>query len=172
LVFLHRKKVSSFPDRWYIPVALLAAIIINIPPLAYNRFGYDSDGQKCLYRELNTKETQMWKLVTFLVPISLSLTYCTSILLTVICKLIFEHRKLVEAVHTRSNTTLTAKARRQKILLLKLIGRIAMYAAIPLVNVTGIVVEYVWTLLHVNQDVPLWMVYWAIIGSCLPGWLP
>ncbi|CAG8494048.1 986_t:CDS:2 [Acaulospora colombiana] len=169
VVFLHRRKVSSFSDRWYIPVALMVAIIINIPPLVYDRFGYDSNEQKCLYRGLNTKETQMWVLWTFLVPISFALIYCTTVLVIVMCKLIFEHRKLVEAVHIHSNATLTVKAKRKKIILLKLVGRIVMYAAVPLVNVTGIVVEYVWMIAHANQNVPLWIIYWAIVGSCLPG---
>ncbi|CAG8437810.1 7776_t:CDS:2 [Diversispora eburnea] len=169
ILFLHRKKVSTFPNKWYTPLAFLIVSAINIPPLVYNRFGYDSFGQHCLYRNPNARETQIWKIVTFIIPVSLTLIYCTIVFIFVICKIIFEHRKLAEVVHSQSTSSLTAKARRQKKLLLKLVSRIAMYALIPLLNITGIVVSYSWVTIHKNELLPLWLSYWGIIGSCLPG---
>ncbi|CAG8559389.1 2190_t:CDS:2 [Dentiscutata erythropus] len=170
VVFLHRKKVSSFSDRWYIPVAFFTSFAINILPLIYHRFGYDTEGKQCLYRDPGGDGTLKWRLFTFVIPVSFSMLYCTSVLIVVIMKLIFEHRKLVDAVHTqKSNTTLTAKNKRQKLLLLKLVSRISLYAAIPLLNVSGIVVEY--TMLSINKQLrlPPPITYWAVIGSCLPG---
>ncbi|KAF0456435.1 hypothetical protein F8M41_001373 [Gigaspora margarita] len=170
VVFLHRKKVSAFSDRWYLPVAFFGSFAINVPPLIYKIFGYDYEGKECLYRDPNGDATQMWKIITFIIPVSLSMLYCTSVLIVVIMKLIFEHRKLADAVHTqKSNATLTAKTRRQKLLLLKLVSRISLYAAIPLLNVSGIIVEYTWLSIHKTLHVPPPLVYWAVIGSCLPG---
>src|SRR5947199_5491951 len=65
MVFLHRKKVSSFSDRWYVPAALFLALATNIPPLAYHRFGFDPDAKECLYRNKFTKETSWWRLGSF-----------------------------------------------------------------------------------------------------------
>ncbi|CAG8490640.1 3348_t:CDS:2 [Acaulospora morrowiae] len=171
VVFLHRRKVSSFSDRWYIPVAILSAGIINLPPLLYNRFGFDADGLECLYRDAQSVATQWWKVGTFLIPLALSMIYCTLVLATVVCKLIFEHRKLAGAIHTQSRATLSAKARKQKILLLKLVSRISLYAAIPLINISGIIVEYVYNSFNRDKKAPLPLTYWAIIGSCLPGFI-
>ncbi|CAI2190679.1 19442_t:CDS:2, partial [Funneliformis geosporum] len=170
IVFLHRKKVSSFSDRWYIPVAFLMAIFINLLPLMFHKFGYDPDTRDCIYRHMYKRETKWWKFVTFLIPISISMIYCTTVLTIVVCKLVFEHRQLAEAIHSQNSVTLSAK-RRHKLLLLKLVGRIALYAAIPLLTVCGIVVEYVWISIHANSenDVPMPLTYWAIVGSCLPG---
>ncbi|CAG8562216.1 11997_t:CDS:2 [Funneliformis caledonium] len=170
IVFLHRKKVSSFSDRWYIPVAFLMAIFINILPLVYHKFGYDPDTRDCIYRHMYDRDTKWWKFATFLIPVSISMIYCTTVLTIVVCKLVFEHRQLAEAIHSQNSVTLSAK-RRHKLLLLKLVGRIALYAAIPLLTVCGIVVEYVWISLHANSenDVPMALNYWAIVGSCLPG---
>ncbi|CAH1757174.1 18821_t:CDS:2 [Entrophospora sp. SA101] len=171
IVFLHRKKVSSFSDRWYIPVAVLLASIINVPPLIYKVFGYDTDARECLYRNSFSEETKWWKFATFFVPITISMVYCTVVLMVVVCKLIFEHRKLAEVITTsKSNTTLTAKARDKKILLLKLVSRIALYSIIPLLSVSGIVVLTMYS--SINKDLksePLPLILWSIIGSCLPG---
>ncbi|CAG8498238.1 11869_t:CDS:2 [Scutellospora calospora] len=169
LVFLHRKKVTVFSDRWYIPVAFFTAFIINIPPLIYNQFGFD--GHSCLYRDPFGDKTQIWKLATFIIPVSFSMIYCTLVLAIVIMKLIFEHRKLADAVQTKktNNTTLNAKTKRQKLLLLKLVSRISLYAAIPLVNISGIVVEYTWLFIHRSATIPPPVSYWAVIGSCLPA---
>ncbi|CAG8440025.1 6872_t:CDS:2 [Diversispora eburnea] len=171
VVFLHRKKVSSFSDRWYLPVALIAAIVINLPPLIYNRFGFDVKGFQCLYRDSRSVASEWWKFATFMVPITLAMIYCTLVLAVVVCKLIFEHRKLAEAIQTQSSVTLTAKARRQKILLLKLVSRISLYAAIPLINISGIIVEYSYHIFSGHKNTPKPLHYWAIIGSCLPAFL-
>ena len=170
IVFLHRKKVPSFSDRWYIPVAIFMALVTNIPPLAFNRFGFDSDTNDCLYRNGLSSETAWWKFGSFLVPVALSMIYCTVVLIIVVCKLVFEHRQLAEAIHSQSSATLSAKARRQKLLLLKLVSRISLYAAIPILTVCGIVVEYGWRSIHgKNIRTPKPLVFWAIIGTCLPG---
>src|SRR2546421_11107933 len=129
--------MKRFSDKWYIPIAFLAALIINIPPLVYNRFGFDDVGE-CLYRDYELDSTEWWKTATFTIPISLSMIYCTIVLGIVVCKLIFEHRKLAEAIPTtKSNSTLTERARYKKLLLLKLVSRISLYALIPLLTVTG-----------------------------------
>ncbi|CAB4378530.1 unnamed protein product [Rhizophagus irregularis] len=172
IVFLHSKKVSSFSDRWYIPAALLMALATNIPPLVYNRFGYDSDTRTCIYRNTFSKETNWWRLATFIIPVASSMIYCTTVLVIVVCKLIFEHRQLVEAIPSQSSATLSAKAKRQKLLLLKLVSRISLYAAIPLLTVCGIIVNYTWNSIHGNHknySPPKPLIYWSTIGTCLPG---
>jgi hypothetical protein len=172
IVFLHSKKVSSFSDRWYVPAALLMALATNIPPLVYNRFGYDTDTKFCIYRNMFSRETTWWRLATFIIPVASSMIYCTTVLVIVVCKLIFEHRQLVEAIPSQSSATLSAKAKRQKLLLLKLVSRISLYAAIPLLTVCGIIVDYTWITLHgnlKNDSPPKPIVYWSTIGTCLPG---
>jgi hypothetical protein len=169
IVFLHRKKVSSFSDRWYIPIAFLMALATNIPPLAYHRFGFDSKNIECLYRDSFSVETTYWKIGTFLIPVALSMIYCTVVLAIVVCKLIFEHRQLIEAIHSNNSATLTAK-KRKKLLLLKLVSRISLYAAIPLLTVCGIVVVYIWSATNPGvRNLPVPLLFWSTIGSCLPG---
>ncbi|RIA95650.1 hypothetical protein C1645_816345 [Glomus cerebriforme] len=170
IVFLHRKKVSSFSDRWYIPTAFFMALAINIPPLVFKRFGFDPIAKSCIYRDMYSEETNWWRITTFVIPVALSMIYCTLVLTIVVCKLIFEHRQLVEAIHSQSSATLSAKARRQKLLLLKLVSRISLYAAIPLLTVCGIIVDYIWTTIYgLKVDTPRPIVFWSTGGTCLPG---
>ncbi|CAJ0751328.1 23139_t:CDS:10 [Entrophospora sp. SA101] len=171
VVFLHRRKVSRFSDRWYVPVAFLTALIINIPPLVYNRFGFDIDVIDCLYREGYSEATRWWSILTFFIPITISMIYCTTVLMIVVCKLIFEHRQLAEVIQSsKSNKTLSVKARHKKLLLLKLVSRISLYALIPLLNVSGILVELIYTSVHKkNRTEPQAIIFWSIIGTCSPG---
>nr|CAG8601365.1 12292_t:CDS:10 [Entrophospora candida] len=171
VVFLHRRKVSRFSDRWYVPVAFLTALIINIPPLVYNRFGFDIDSTYCLYREGYSEATRWWSILTFFIPITISMIYCTTVLMIVVCKLIFEHRQLAEVIQSsKSNKTLSVKARHKKLLLLKLVSRISLYALIPLLNVSGILVELIYASVHKkSRPEPPAIVFWSIIGTCSPG---
>ncbi|CAJ0750971.1 19129_t:CDS:10 [Entrophospora sp. SA101] len=163
--------VSRFSDRWYVPVAFLTALIINIPPLVYNRFGFDIDVIDCLYREGYSEATRWWSILTFFIPITISMIYCTTVLMIVVCKLIFEHRQLAEVIQSsKSNKTLSVKARHKKLLLLKLVSRISLYALIPLLNVSGILVELIYTSVHKkNRTEPQAIIFWSIIGTCSPG---
>jgi hypothetical protein len=148
----------------------MMAVVINAFPLAFNRFGYDARaalGGDCLYRDMFSMSTRYWQLFTFVLPATFAMIYCTVVLATVVFKIGFENRRLRETIQTR-NTPDTAKTRQKRMLVLKLVSRISLYAGIPLLTVGGIVVEYMWDIAH-PDSVPEGIVIWAVVGSCLPG---
>ncbi|CAG8611958.1 13190_t:CDS:2 [Ambispora gerdemannii] len=169
LVFLHRRKISKFSDRWYIPVAILAALALNVPPLVLGRFGYDEHSEDCYYRDSTSKETFYWQLFAFIIPILFAMVYCTAVLIIVVFKIVFENRKLAETIQTGS-TTMSIKAKQQKLLVLRLVSRISLYACIPVLSVAGIIAMYIWAHLT-SADIPFGVILWSVIGSCIPAFL-
>ncbi|CAG8637541.1 12487_t:CDS:2, partial [Ambispora leptoticha] len=170
LVFLHRRKISKFSDRWYIPVAILAALVCNVPPLVLNRFGFDEASADCYYRDSKSTETFYWILFAFIIPILFAMVYCTVVFVIVVFKIVFENRKLAETVQTGS-ATLSMKAKKQKLLVLRLASRISLYACIPVLSVAGIVVMFIWSNLAVGVFIPYWVTLWSVIGSSLPAFI-
>ncbi|CAG8509898.1 5059_t:CDS:2 [Paraglomus brasilianum] len=168
LVFLHRRKVASFSDKWYIPAAIFIAFIINLPPAIFHVFGYESTFSTCLYRtdEFSPKAILYWKLFTFIIPCAVTMIYCTVILSIIVFKIKFVNKKIA-SIGGGTSSRRSEKERQKEILVLKLVSRITLYAVVPLITVGGIVVTYIFDV--VAPETPFGVVVWSVVGSSLPG---
>ncbi|KAI9246227.1 hypothetical protein BDA99DRAFT_543324 [Phascolomyces articulosus] len=160
-LFLQSRYYNPVFEKWYYIISVLFSIITAIIPLMGHVLGYDTAQGACWFTPSYTPSTQLWEYGTYIVPQLLCLTYCTTVVLLVIIKLLrdanpknIDHE---ENIPPSSSQTVVHHV----------VRRILLYPTTPLLTQLGFIVSeiYMFQTLTVSYELNIW----GVLTKALPG---
>ncbi|RUS20389.1 hypothetical protein BC937DRAFT_95313 [Endogone sp. FLAS-F59071] len=173
-LFLQEKGYNAYIEKYYYVLSIGLSFLTGFIPLMFSRYDYDAAQGFCWYTPSYTFTSQAWEYSTFLIPIIISIAYCSIVISLVVYK-IHNGNKLLDSSlkHTctirGSLTVVEIQRRKIRRIINCVIYRIILYVMIPMATQLGFIVSEIWMYTYMRASYPLNL--WSVVTSALPGTL-
>ncbi|KAI9496560.1 hypothetical protein BDB00DRAFT_926759 [Zychaea mexicana] len=161
-LFLQSRYYNPVFEKWYYIVSVALSLLTAVLPLSSNVLGFDVAQGVCWYTDSYTLPSQIWEYGTYIGPQIVCLTYCTTVVVLVVVKLLRDAKSdLVDddEVNAMPSTSQTVVSR--------VVRRILLYPTTPLLTQLGFIVSeiYMFSTLRVSYELNVW----GVLTKALPG---
>ncbi|KAJ2956856.1 hypothetical protein NQZ79_g7375 [Umbelopsis isabellina] len=169
-LFLHQRYYNPSFEKWYYILAIGAAAITAIIPLAAGRLGLDPAQGFCWFNPSWTVTSNIYEYTTYIGPQLLCGVYCLVVVIAVAIKLKLDSQRLDRRIANRGNgehTDVDIRRRKTQKAINRVVRRILLYPMVPIITQSGFIVSEIYLYVNMKPSYPLNV--WGVTLKSLPG---